>query len=172
MASLNMPRASDLLLGVSIFGEPIKTKIIDRANSAMEELCRLGIAAGEPIWHKHKDRYEILDDAEYLKAFGRVDSTLMDIIRLAEVGELQALPSFDSCRNMNPMSTNQCSGQGLQIEATRDMELINTSPVSVAELLMDVNQWSMTFHNIVSRATVLGSFSDGVEGTYDGKLHV
>ncbi|MCH91893.1 homeobox-leucine zipper protein PROTODERMAL FACTOR, partial [Trifolium medium] len=79
MASLNMQRASDLLLGVSIFGEPIKTKIIDRAHSAMEELCRLGVAAGEPIWHKHKeDRYEILDDTEYLKAFGRVDSTLME----------------------------------------------------------------------------------------------
>ncbi|KAK2369825.1 homeodomain GLABROUS [Trifolium repens] len=172
MASLNMQRASDLLLGVSIFGEPIKTKIIDRAHSAMEELWRLGVAPGEPLWHPHKeDRYEILNYTEYLKAFGRVDSTLMEIVRLAEVGELQALPSFDSCRNMNPMLTNQNSGQGLQIEASRDMALFNMNPVNIVEILID-NQWSMAFHNIVSRATVLGSFSDGVEGTYDGKLHV
>ncbi|GAU26619.1 hypothetical protein TSUD_102260 [Trifolium subterraneum] len=172
MASLNMQRASDLLLGVSIFGEPIKSKIIDRANSAMEELCKLGTAAGKPMWHQHEDSYEVLDNTEYLKEFRRVDSTLMDIIRLAEVGELQALPSFDSCQNMNPMSTNQNLGQGLQIEATRAMQMLNLSPINVVELLMDVNQWSTTFHNIVSRATVLGSFSDGVEGTYDGKLHV
>lgn len=30
----------------------------------------------------------------------------------------------------------------------------------------------MTFHNIVSRATILGSFMNGVEGSYDGRLHV
>ncbi|GAU10365.1 hypothetical protein TSUD_420510, partial [Trifolium subterraneum] len=59
MASLNMQRASELLLGVSIFGEPIKSKIIDRANSAMEELCKLGTAAGKPMWHQHEDSYEV-----------------------------------------------------------------------------------------------------------------
>jgi hypothetical protein len=63
---------------------------------------------------------------------------------LAEVGELQALPSFDSCRNMNPMLTNQNSGQGLQIEASRDIALFNMNPVNIVEILMDVVGFSVT----------------------------
>ncbi|CAL5200740.1 unnamed protein product [Lathyrus oleraceus] len=167
-----MQRASDLLLGVSMFAEPISFKIMDRAGSAMNELCSMGII-GKPLWHQHNsDRYEVLNNIEYLKHVGRVDAMLMDIVKLAEVGELQALPSFDLYGNQINSISNEKSAQGLQIEASRDTTMINAGPIDIVELLMDVNQWCMTFHNIVSRATILGSFMNGVEGSYDGRLHV
>jgi hypothetical protein len=63
----------------------------------LNELFKIGLAENN-VWHQHKDhRYEILDDIEYLKQFGRVDATLMEIIRLAEISELQTLTSFDLC---------------------------------------------------------------------------
>ncbi|AES66322.1 hypothetical protein MtrunA17_Chr2g0310521 [Medicago truncatula] len=89
-----MQRASDHT-GVLIFSTPINNRIIDCACSAINELCKIGLVENN-VWHQHKDnRYKILHDIEYLKQFGRVDATLMEIIRLVEVGELQTLPSFD-----------------------------------------------------------------------------
>ncbi|RHN75300.1 putative START-like domain-containing protein [Medicago truncatula] len=159
-----MQRASDLP-AVSIF---IANKIIDRARSAMNELCKIGIAENN-VWHQHREhRYEILDDFEYLKQFGCVDATLLEIVKLVEVGELQTLPSFDLCRNQNSMYTMEVFEQGLQIEASRDKALIKISPTKLVELLMDVNQWSTAFYNIVSGARILGS----IEGSYDEKMHV
>ena len=74
-----MQRASDFP-GVSIFAD----KINDRARSAMNELCKIGFGENN-VWHQHKEhRYEILDDIEYLKQFGRVDATLMEIVRFVE----------------------------------------------------------------------------------------
>jgi len=76
-------------------------KIIDRARSAMNELCKIELAENNAL-HQHKEhRYEILDNIKYLKQFGRVDATLMEIVRLVGVGELQALASFNLCRNQN-----------------------------------------------------------------------
>ncbi|KAL5081785.1 hypothetical protein RYX36_010206 [Vicia faba] len=167
-----MQRASDLLFGVSMFAEPISIKIIDRTSSAMNELCNIGIR-GKPLWHQHNsDRYESLNNIEYLKYSGCVDATLMDIVKLAEVGKLQALPSFDPYGNQINSMSNENSVRGLQIEASRDTTMVNAGPNDIVELLMNVNQWWMTFHNIVSRATILGSFMNGVEGSYDGRLHV
>ncbi|CAK8579293.1 unnamed protein product [Lathyrus sativus] len=166
-----MQRASDLLLGVSMFAEPINFKIIDRASLAMNELCNVGII-GKPLWHQHNsNQYEILNGIEYLKYVGH-DAMLMDIVKLVEVGEIQTLPSFDSYGNQINSISNENSIQGLHIEASRDTAMINAGPNDIVELLMNVNQWGMTFHNIVSRATILGSFMNGVEGGYDGRLHV
>jgi len=135
-----MQRASDFP-GVSIFAD----KINDRARSAMNELCKIGFGENN-VWHQHKEhRYEILDDIEYLKQFGRVDATLMEIVRLVEVGELQTLPSFDFCRNQNSMYTMDVFEQGLQIEASRDMALIKISPTKLVELLMDVVSFRFLF---------------------------
>jgi hypothetical protein len=44
---------------------------------------------------------------------------------------------------MNPMLTNQNSGQGLQIEASRDMTLFNMNPINIVEILMDVVGFSV-----------------------------
>lgn len=133
-----MQRASDLLLGVSMFAEPISNKIVDRASSAMNELCNIGIR-GKPLWHQHKpDRYEILNNIEYLKCSGHVDVALMDIVKLAEVGELQGLPSFDLYGNPINSMSNENSVQGLGIEASRDTAMINAVPNDIVKLLMNV----------------------------------
>ncbi|XP_061358229.1 homeobox-leucine zipper protein PROTODERMAL FACTOR 2-like [Gastrolobium bilobum] len=165
-----MERACDLLFGVSIYAEPNKSGIIDLACSAMNELSKIAVA-GEPLWQPQKEnRYETLNDIEYLRQFGQVDTTLREIMKLIEV-EPQHLPSFGSYQTEHPTS-NAPPRETLQIEASRDMAYINTSPINIVEFLMDVNQWSGAFYNIVSRTTILGTFSDGEEGTYDGKVHV
>jgi len=47
-------------------------------------LCKIGLAENN-VWHEHKEHsYETLDDIEYLKQFGRVDATLMEIVRFVE----------------------------------------------------------------------------------------
>lgn len=133
-----MERASDLLLGVSMLVEPTKTKIIDCAHSAIEELCKMCVS-GESLWNQHKDhKYQIINDIEYLTQFGHADATLREIIKLVEVGETQILPSFDSCEtNPNFMPRGDCD-DALQIEASRDMACVNITPIKLVELLMNV----------------------------------
>jgi hypothetical protein len=115
-------------------------------SSAMKELCKIGLAENN-VWHQHKEhRYEILNDIEYLKQFGLVDGTLMEIVRLVEVGELQTFPSFNLCQNQNPMYTMEVFGHGLQIEASRDMALIKICPTKLVELLMDVVSFLFLFY--------------------------
>ncbi|AES66913.1 hypothetical protein MTR_2g083320 [Medicago truncatula] len=133
-----MQRASEL--PGAIFAALINNKIIDRARSTMKELYKIHF---------------------------QVDASLIAIVKMVEVGDLETIPSFDLCRNQNPMSTKEVFGQGFPIEASRDMELIKIRPTKLVELLMDVNQWSTEFYNIVPRARILGSFSDGVEGILD-----
>ncbi|KAK7324662.1 hypothetical protein VNO77_28398 [Canavalia gladiata] len=168
---INMKRASDLLFGFSIHAEPTKTNIIEYACSAMDELYHMGVA-GQPLWQtRTNDRYETLNDIEYLRQFGQVDATLREIVKLIEVGEPQILPNFDSYQTEYP-TWKATPSISLQIEASRDVAYVNMSPINVVELLMDMNQWSSVFYNIVSKATILGTLLDGVEGSYDGKLHV
>ncbi|TKY48967.1 Homeobox-leucine zipper protein HDG2 [Spatholobus suberectus] len=167
---LNMQRASDLLFGFSIYAEPTKTKIIGYSCSAMDELSKIGIA-GKPLWQPQtNNRYEILNDIEYLRQFGQVDTTLREIVKLIEVGEPQNLPSFDSYLTEQP-TLKTTPRVALQTESSRDMAYIKMTPISIVELLMDVNQWSSVFYNIVSKATIVGTLL-GVEGSYDDKLHV
>jgi len=80
-----------------------------------------------------------------LKQFSQVDALLIDIVKMVEVGDLETIPSFDSCRNKNPMSTKEIFGQGLPIEASRDMALIKISPTKLDELLMDVVSFLFLF---------------------------
>ncbi|KAJ1375573.1 START domain, partial [Sesbania bispinosa] len=168
---VNMPRASDLLFGVSIFAEATKAKIIDFVHSAFDELLKIGVV-GKPLWHSQVDYgFEILNDIEYLRQFGQVDTTLREIMKLVEVNEPQTLPSFDSFGTPHPTSEPAYEA-ALGIEASRETAFVNMSPISLVELLMDVNQWSRVFHKLVSRATVLLTFLEGVEGSCDGKLHV
>ncbi|XP_027343305.1 homeobox-leucine zipper protein MERISTEM L1-like [Abrus precatorius] len=167
-----MQRASDLLFGFSIYAEPTKGKIIEKAFSAMDELSKLGVA-GQPLWQPQtNDRFDTLNHIEYLRQFGQADTTLREIVKLIEIGEPQIeLPSFDLYQTDHPTS-KATPRAALQIEASRDMATINMSPTNIVELLMDMNQWWSAFYNIVSKAKILGTMFDGMEGGYDGKLHV
>ncbi|KAK7272437.1 hypothetical protein RJT34_29031 [Clitoria ternatea] len=168
---VNTQRASDLLFGLSIYAEPTKTRLIEYVFSAMDELWRIG-TAGQPLWHPQTNYgYETLNDIEYLKQFGHVETTLREIMKLIEVGEPQNFPSYSN-QNENPTLPRAIPSVALQIEATREMAFVKMSPTNIVELLMDMNQWSRVFYNIVSRTTLLGTFLDGMEGSYDGKLYV
>lgn len=123
-AGFNMQRASDLIFGFSIFAEPMKTEIIEHARSAMEELLKIG-TAGHLLWKPQpKDRYDILNQIEYMRQFGQVDSTLNS-------------PTFATYQTEQPASM-ETPTVALQTEASRDMAFINMSPISIVELLMDV----------------------------------
>ncbi|ESW21708.1 hypothetical protein PHAVU_005G093100 [Phaseolus vulgaris] len=169
---MSIDRASDLLLGFSIYTEPIRTGIIEHAFCGMDELSKIGIA-GHPLWQRETNNgCEILNNIEYLRQFGEVDTTLREIVKLMEVGESQNLPSFDTHQTELPTSTvTPTVTPHTQTEGSRDIAYINMAPICIVELLMDVNQWSEVFYNIVSKATIVGTLV-GTEGSYDNKLHV
>lgn len=124
MDSTSNERARDLFMGFSIFTEPMKTEIIEHARSAMEELLKIG-TAGHLLWKPQpKDRYDILNQIEYMRQFGQVDSTLNS-------------PTFATYQTEQPASM-ETPTVALQTEASRDMAFINMSPISIVELLMDV----------------------------------
>ena len=102
----------------------MKTEIIEHARSAMEELLKIG-TAGHLLWKPQpKDRYDILNQIEYMRQFGQVDSTLNS-------------PTFATYQTEQPASM-ETPTVALQTEASRDMAFINMSPISIVELLMDV----------------------------------
>uniref|UniRef100_A0A1D1Z2W3 Homeobox-leucine zipper protein ROC2 n=1 Tax=Anthurium amnicola TaxID=1678845 RepID=A0A1D1Z2W3_9ARAE len=61
---------------------------------------------------------------------------------------------------------------GLKAEASRQTAIVIMNVVNLVEILMDMNQWSMIFSSIVSRATTLEVLSTGVAGNYNGALQV
>jgi len=67
-------RASDFFLGFSVYTGPIKTRIIEHGFCVMDELSKIGIV-GQPLWQCHINKgCEILNDIEYLRQFGEVDT--------------------------------------------------------------------------------------------------
>ncbi|KAE9617918.1 putative START domain-containing protein [Lupinus albus] len=169
----NTQRASDILFGISIHSDPTKSQIIDLSYSAMDELSMIG-NLGEPLWQpQNQHRHQTLNKREYLRQFGQMDDTLRDIIKLVEVGQLQSLSNLDSYLCEHSMLKKPTKNEeALQVEGSRDMEYIKMSASDIVELLMDMNQWSREFFNIVSTTTMVGTLLDGAEGNNDGKLHV
>ncbi|XVE80321.1 hypothetical protein DITRI_Ditri14bG0130500 [Diplodiscus trichospermus] len=172
----HMHRVSDLLMKVSIGAEPNKNKIIEQAIGAMEELIKMA-TMGEPLWQPHGD-CESLNGLQYLREFAVFDATMEEIIRMVETSEHPCLPSLD-CNNefpsgsqTMPTSSLKLKFDPLHIEASRAVGFVNMNPINILELLMDSKQWSMTFYNIVSRATLLGVILHGDDGSYNGMLQV
>ncbi|KAL0865495.1 hypothetical protein Bca101_044613 [Brassica carinata] len=61
---------------------------------------------------------------------------------------------------------------GFRTEASRESVVVIMNHVNIVEILMDVNQWSMVFAGMVSRAMTLAVLSTGVAGNYNGALQV
>lgn len=61
---------------------------------------------------------------------------------------------------------------GLKSEASRESSVVIMNHINLVEILMDVDQWSNVFSNIVSRAMTLEVLSTGVAGNYNGALQV
>ncbi|XP_028807699.1 homeobox-leucine zipper protein ROC2-like [Neltuma alba] len=171
-AGTNSPeRASDLLLVVSFYAEPVRTKIIELSGSAMDELTKLAVSEG--MFWQPKQNYETLDAVQYIRHFGNVDGTLNEIIKMVEIGEPEYLPFFNSCPIETELNLKQATpAEAYEVEASRDSAYVRMNPIEIAEWLMDVEKWSNVFYKIVSRAMNLGILLDGVEGSLDGRLQV
>ncbi|PRQ31656.1 putative START-like domain-containing protein [Rosa chinensis] len=177
----NISRASDLLMAVTSSAEINRMKISELASEAMEELTKLALAR-EPLWQCDiESNTEFLSDIEYLREFGHISTSLIEIIRMVEVGDSQSdLPRFGSINNSEfsmeseyrPISTTNQPGKPVSSESSRAIDYVKMKAVNIVQLLMDL-QWLLVFPNIVSRAKVVGVLSSTrFEGNYDGTLQV
>ncbi|XP_050219323.1 homeobox-leucine zipper protein PROTODERMAL FACTOR 2-like isoform X2 [Mercurialis annua] len=181
LSSSNIPfttnRASDLLMAVSLGAEENKTKITELANSSMEELIRMAFQ-GEPLWQRQfNSDIEILNEAEYIREFRAFDASLREIMKMIEVGDPQSFSNldgnYDFTQRRNVLHQQDDQSDVLQTEASREIGFVNVNAASIVECLMDMNQWSLAFSKIVSRATLLGILSVGpVARNYDATLQV
>lgn len=159
VSSSNIPveinRASDLLMAVSVSAEANKTKITKAAVSAMEELIRKAFE-GAPLWQHQGDdnETEILNEAEYIREFRAFDATLKEIMRMVEVGEPQCMANLDgnngstSGTQQNPDFQRETQPDVLQTEASRETVFVHMNPTSLVECLMDLVDFRFLSHSI------------------------
>ncbi|KAJ6776460.1 HOMEOBOX-LEUCINE ZIPPER PROTEIN MERISTEM L1 [Salix koriyanagi] len=186
VSSTNMPfeindRASDLLMAVSVGSDANKTKIIEMAVSAMEELVRKALA-GEPLWQHRKDcDHEILNEGEYIREFRPFDASLGELMRIIQMEDPQNFPNlYDNIASPNgtqqhkPMFQQDAENNLLQTESSRHIGFVRMDATRLVECLMDLvgSSGHQYFSDIVSRATVLGVILGGVAGNYNETLQV
>lgn len=155
VSSSNVPvelnRASDLLMAVSVGADANKTKIFELVNSAMDELSRKA-QEGEPLWQRlGRDGTETLNEAEYIREFRALDASLQEIMRMVETGYLFDLDEISSefisgTRNQNPNFQREPEPDSLLTEASREVGFVGVNPATLAEWLMDCV--SNYFHQI------------------------
>ncbi|KAK9938465.1 hypothetical protein M0R45_015198 [Rubus argutus] len=178
----NISRASDLLMAVTSSAEINRMKISELASEAMEELTKLALAR-EPLWQCNiESNTEFLSDIEYMREFGYTSASLMEIIRMVEVGDSQSdLPRFGNNNNSEfsmesehrPISTMDQPGKPVSSESSRAIDYVKMKAVNLVQLLMDLKQWLLVFPNIVSRGKLVGVLSSTrFKGNYDGTLQV
>ncbi|GAV60649.1 START domain-containing protein [Cephalotus follicularis] len=154
-----MPRASDLLMSVSVGADSNKGNIIELAITAMDEVTKKALK-GEPLWElKGGNGSETLNAIEYLKEFGSLDETLKAIIKLVEVSDHSPFSCSDANGDFSGGGQKKLGVEPFMIEASRYTAIVRMRPMNLVELLMDVKQWLLAFSSIVSRATLLGVLS-------------
>ncbi|PQQ16233.1 hypothetical protein Pyn_17069 [Prunus yedoensis var. nudiflora] len=92
----------------------------------------------------------------------------VEYMRVVKVRKYQSPPTLevDNSHELEPVLA-------VSSESSRAVEYFKTSPISIIELLIDLEQWSVAFSNIVSKATLVGVLaSTGVERHYDGTLQL
>ncbi|MCD7463234.1 hypothetical protein HAX54_050192 [Datura stramonium] len=164
----NMPRASDLLISVSVCAEVYKSKIVDLALAASEELRQMA-QEQQPLWLFDTNKQtEVLNEAEYKRRFVHLDPTLEEIIKFIANGGPIDMPNFKE----NVETEMENSSFPSEIEATRAIGIVLVDPIKLVHMLMDVDHWSCVFSNIVSKATNLGLVLTGGDGNLNGALQV
>lgn len=143
----NSSRASDLLMAVTSSAEINRMKISELASEAMEELTKLALAR-EPLWQCNiESNTEFLSDTEYMREFGYTSASLMEIIRMVEVGDSQSdLPRFGNNNNSEfsmesehrPISTMDQHGKPVSSESSRAIDYVKMKAVNLVQLLMDL----------------------------------
>ncbi|KAL1811488.1 hypothetical protein ACET3Z_021553 [Daucus carota] len=175
-------RATELLMQVMVNAESYKARIYDLAVAAAGELTQKACTA-KPLWIFEEDREtETLNVPEYKRRFESLDSTLEEVIRLLSVGEPNELSS-ELSRNAKllgkygkePDLMHLINGHqtAFKTEASRETEIVPMNPINIVDVLIDVEQWSLVFCDIVSEVSVLGFMSSGEElGNPNGALQV
>ncbi|KAF8016346.1 hypothetical protein BT93_H1756 [Corymbia citriodora subsp. variegata] len=172
--------ATNLLMRVSITAEKTRRSIFGKSLDAMEELMMVA-QIGEPLWQLQDDGVtEVLHDSEYRRAFQKLDPTLQALVP----GEVTDNEWWRLSNRPNPSNAvdflnsslehvprNPAIGR-LKTEASRETAIINMDRLRIVAMLMDVDQWSINFSNVVAKPTVIGVLYPGTPGTYDGTLQV
>ncbi|XP_052178676.1 homeobox-leucine zipper protein MERISTEM L1-like [Diospyros lotus] len=169
LASLEMdfPRASDLLMMVTVSAEVNKPKITSLAMSALEELTQLALGQ-EAMWLVDPSSATyVLNEAEYRSRFSRLDPTLEKILSLLKTEGPGELPNLSGIVESFPIEDGP-----LQRQASQETQLVHSDLFHLVAMFMDVDQWSAVFSSVVSKAKVLGVLSTGENGSLDGALKV
>ncbi|KAL2496155.1 homeobox-leucine zipper protein PROTODERMAL FACTOR 2-like [Forsythia ovata] len=118
-------------MSVSVCAETHKAKIMGQSFAASEELRQM-VQEREPLWVFDVDRsFEVLNFLEYNRRFSSLDPTLEEMIRVITMGGGPAeLPNFNEsgCRHVQPCES----------EASREIGIVSSNPISLVNMLMDV----------------------------------
>ncbi|KAH7860213.1 hypothetical protein Vadar_010713 [Vaccinium darrowii] len=164
-----VPRASDLLVSVSVRADVNKHKITNLVISAMEEIRQLVIEQ-EALWVFDMDAGTCsLNVVEYKKRFSPLDPTLDEIVKMIKTEEpILGIPNLNEDFEVFPEIGSMC----LEREASRDIGLVCMSPENLVEMFMDVDQWSRMFYSNVANAKLLEVISRGEGSSLDGAIQV
>lgn len=135
-----MPRASDLLLSVSMCAEVYKGKIVDLALAASEELRQMA-QEQEPLWLFDTNKQtEILNEAEYKRRFVHLDPTLEEIIKVIARGGPIDIPNLNGNVENAQMSMLEMENSAMpsETEASRAIGVVLVDPINIVNMLMDV----------------------------------
>lgn len=140
-ARMELDRASDLLVSVSVGTEENKQKIVDLSSAALKELLKMA-KEKQPLWRDCIDG-EVLNHIEYTKQFGQIDKTAEKIMRKTE--ETLLSPNLGSPRHISALPEE--SRITLNTEASRHTQFLPVDPVHIVELLMDMVSFSLSINN-------------------------
>ncbi|KAH7545780.1 hypothetical protein FEM48_Zijuj01G0130100 [Ziziphus jujuba var. spinosa] len=106
-------------------------------------------------------------------------AAMEELVRTAQAGEPLWVTGDNSTETLNEDEYLRTFPRGigpkplgLKSEASRESVVVIMNHTNLVEILMDVNQWSTVFCDIVSRAMTVDVLSTGVAGNYNGALQV
>ncbi|GAA0174739.1 homeodomain transcription factor [Lithospermum erythrorhizon] len=152
-------------MAVSIPTDNYKTQVVELSLSASEELKEM-VEGEDPLWiYDDVKQIQVLNEVEYKRRFAPLDSSLEEIIKVITNGG----SIIDELPNLNVDEIQ--SETKFETEASRAMGIVNMNAHRIANIFMDVEQWSLLFSNMVSKATNLGRLTQG-QGSIDGVVQV
>ncbi|XP_027348169.1 homeobox-leucine zipper protein ROC1-like [Abrus precatorius] len=131
-------RVCDLIVGMSLYTEPTKSKVRELAHRAMYELSKVAVA-GKPLWKSQNgQKFETMDNIEYLRTYAGLEETIDGIKNLIKVGDHQDFPSFKSLRVGYAPKPKPPPRERNTIESSRVIKEVKMDPLNIVQLLMNV----------------------------------
>ncbi|XP_047342785.1 homeobox-leucine zipper protein MERISTEM L1-like [Impatiens glandulifera] len=165
-------RASDLFMSMSIHGDFNKAKISNLAGDAAKELIQMAMEK-EPLWCfvEEEGRY-VLNEVEYKRRYSHAfDQTPDSILTFMMNSSENILRDDDDW--YNDIFHRDFGHNCFQTEASKETGFLLMDPLDLVRLLIDVDEWSIVFSNMVSDAERIGVLSMGDElGNPNGYLQV